>query len=173
MADQEEIQRKIEKSIDDIPNIVENVELMAANSARVQLELRTFSTGNTGVKDVNGKNLKPYVKPKLVDGKRGPKKDKYGTHAEKRLKAGLQIDNKDLVFSKDTSVIKDNITIGLDGDKPALGFVKEEGALVAGYQEEQNDTKIFQLNDSEREAVKSDVKDYVMNSLRKLVDSWR
>lgn len=172
MADQEEIQRKIEKSLEDIPEITSKAELMAANSANVQLQLRTFAAGGTGVKDINGRSLKPYVKPKLIEGERGVKKDGKGQYAEKRVKAGLQVDHKDLVFSKNTSVIKDNISVGLENGTPALGFINEKGALIAGYQEQQNDTKIFQLNDKEREVVKSDVKEFVMGALKKMVEKW-
>jgi hypothetical protein len=167
-----DLQKKIEASVDSIPQLTADAELLAAQAADVQLLLRTFATGGKGVKDINGNNLKPYVKPKLVQGKRGLKKDKHGTWAEKRLKAGLQIDNKDLIFSSDTSVIKDNIAVGTASDKPALGFTKSDGALIAGYQEEQNKTQIFQLNDGERENVNKQVKGFIMEGLKKMVESW-
>src|SRR6478609_3393722 len=109
--------KAIEASLDDIAALNSKIELQAAQSARVALELRTFSTGGTGVKDVNGNKLSPYVKPKLVEGKRGMKKSKYGTWAEKRLAAGLQIDNKDLVFDKNSSRIMTSINVGVSDGK--------------------------------------------------------
>src|SRR5690606_29136797 len=123
----------------------------------VQLELRTFSTGGSGVKDVHGNSLTKYS----------------AQYAKKREKAGLQTANKDLIFSSNTSVIKDNINTGLSNGKPALGFINTEGAKIAEYQEKQNDTKILQLNESERQKVTEDVKKYVMQALRDEIAKWK
>lgn len=149
-------QKKIEASLGDISRITYNAELLAAQEGRVQLELRTFATGGTGVKDVNGRSLSKYS-------------DAY---AKRRAKAGLQTSNKDLVFSKNTSVIKDNIDVGLSDGKPALGHVKPDGATIAGYQEEREGDDIFRLNEKEKSVVVETVKTYVMDELRKLVQSW-
>lgn len=153
----EDLEKKVEESIPEIEEIAAKAELMAAQSARVQLERRTFSTGGSGVKDIHGKPLSKYSEQ----------------YAKKREKAGLQTANKDLIFSSNTSVIKDNINTGLSNGKPALGFVKEDGAKIAGYQEQQNDTKIFQLNDSEKQKVTDQVKSFVMQSLRDIVSKWK
>jgi hypothetical protein len=131
-------QKKIEASLGDISRITYNAELLAAQEGRVQLELRTFTTGGTGVKDVNGKSLSKYS-------------DAY---AKRRAKAGLQTTNKDLVFSKNTSVIKDNIDIGLSDGKEREG------------------TDIFRLNEKEKSIVVETVKNYVMAELRKMVQGW-
>lgn len=169
MSGPEDIQKKIEQSIPLLSDIAANAELRAAQSANVQLELRTFAAAGSGVKDIKGKELSDYVKPKLIEGKHGPRKDKYGTHAEKRAAKGLQTDHKDLIF---TGEFARSITVGLSGGKPALGMLDKRAADIAAGQEEQNKTKIFQLNDAEREAVKKDVKDYVMGALRDMVKSW-
>ncbi len=157
MADLNDYQKKIEASLGDISKLTYNIELFAAQEARVQLELRTFATGGSGVKNVNGGNLSPYSK----------------AYAQRRIKAGLQADKKDLIFSKDSSVIKDNITVGLSNQKPALGFLKKEGAEIAGYQEEREKVKIFETTPAEREKVAEAVKEYMMKEIGKIFDSWR
>lgn len=153
----EDLQNKIEASIPEIEKMAANVELMAAQSARVQLELRTFSSGGDGVKDTKGRKLKKYSK----------------AYAKKREKAGLQTENKDLVFSKDTSIIKDSIDVGNKDGKPVLGFTRDKGAEIAGYQEEQNNTIIFSLNQSEVDKVKRDVKDFAIRELQKITEGWK
>lgn len=155
--DLKETKDKITKSLSQLDILSYNIELRAANEAEVQLALRTFATGDTGVKDVEGNKLKNYSKP----------------YAKKRKKAGLQIANKDLVFKKQGSLIASNIVIGTKDDKPALGFKTQQAFDVAGYQEEQNDTKIFQLNAEERQKVNLAVKDYLFEQYKKMVQSWQ
>lgn len=161
MADLEHYQRRIEASLEDLSKLTYNAELQAAQEARVQLELRTFSTGGQGIKDVKGLGLTQYSR----------------AYAKKRQKAGLQTEKKDLIFSSDTSVIKDNITVGLDNNRPALGFILEKGADIAGYQEEYEAKfgrgKIFQLNQEEVQAVKERVSKYVIGQLKEIVQSWK
>src|SRR5688572_1922326 len=142
---------------------------MAAQSANVQLELRTFASGGSGVKDIKGTELSKYVKPKLIDGVHGPRKDKYGTWAEKREAKGLQTNHKDLIF---TGEFQRSFVVGLSHGKPAFGMLNARAAEIAEGQEDQNKTKIFQLNDAERENVKKDVKNYVMGALKDMVKGW-
>lgn len=149
-------QKAIEASLEDISNITYNADLMGAQQARVQLELRTFATGGSGVKDIAGKGLSKYSK----------------SYAKRREKAGLQSANKDLIFNKNTSVIKDNITLGTSDGKPALGFLKEEGARIAGYQEEREKTVIFAINDSDKQKIVEQVKKYIMDASQKIVQGW-
>ena len=156
MSDFEKYAAKIEQSIEELPIITGEVELLAAQDAYVQLMMRTF-VGGTGVKDVNGNKLSKYSEQ----------------YAKKRLKAGLQIANKDLVFSSDTSSIKDNIMVGMSGGKPAMGHLNERGYLIATYQEEQNNTKIFELNQSEIDQVRDTIKTHVMEKLSEMVAKWR
>jgi hypothetical protein len=153
----ENLQIAIENSLQKVAEISQNAELLAAQEARVQLELRTFATGGSGVKDVNGNNLSNYS----------------SAYAKKRQNAGLQTANKDLVFSSDTSVIKDNITVGLSSEKPALGFIKAEGAKIAGYQEEREGAAIFQLNQKEIDIVKEKVRDYTLAAIKEITDTWK
>lgn len=154
--DLSDYQKKIEASLEEIPKITENADLLAAQEARVQLELRTFATGGSGVKDVNGQPLSKYSE----------------AYAKKRKAAGLQTDNKDLIFSKDTSIIKDNIDVGLSDGKPAMGHVKQDGYLISTYQEEREKKVIFSLNDQEKENVKNTVKEYLMSALKEMTKKW-
>lgn len=156
MADLNDYQKRIEASLEDISKITYNAELLAAQESRVQLELRTFSTGGTGVKDVTGKTLSKYSK----------------AYAAKRKKAGLQTENKDLIFDKNTSAIKDNIDVGLSGGKPAMGHVKQEGYLIAGYQEKREGQDIFILNEQEKNNAVNAAKEYLMNAMKELAKSW-
>jgi hypothetical protein len=153
----EDLQKKIEGSIPEIEKMSANLELMGAQSARVQLELRTFSTGGEGVKDIRGRKLKKYSEG----------------YAKKREAAGLQTENKDLIFSKDTSIIKDSIDVGNSDGRPVLGFTRSKGAEIAGYQEKQNGSLIFSLNATETEKVKKDVKEYAMAQLRKIIEGFK
>jgi len=148
--------KAIEASLVDIEALNSKIELYAAQNARVALELRTFSTGGQGVKDVNGNKLSNY----------SPQ------YAKKRKAHGLQTANKDLIFSSDTSVIKDNITLGLAGGIAALGFIKEEGATIAGYQEEREKVKIFELNTAERDAVILKAQEFAIEQMRLIAQSW-
>lgn len=157
MASFEQYASKIEQSIDELPFITGRVELAAAQEAYVQLLQRTFATGGTGVRDIYGNKLSAYS-------------DAY---AKKRLKHGRQVQNKDLVYSSDTSVIKDNIMVGMSGGKPAMGHLNERGYLISTYQEEQNNTKIFQLNDTEKANVTEVIKEQVMSELSQMVKKWR
>jgi hypothetical protein len=152
-----DIAKKVNDSIIDLEKLAYNIELRAANEAEVQLGLRTFATGNTGVKDVNGNKLTDYKEP----------------YAKKRLKAGLQVANKDLVFKKQGSLIFSHIKIGTKESKPALGFTNKQASDVAGYQEKQNNTKIFQLTATEREKVNLAAKDYLFEQYKKMVQSWQ
>lgn len=153
----DEYKQAIEKSIDELPEIVGDIEVLAAQDAHVQLLLRTFATGGSGVKTITGQNLSKYS-------------DQY---AKKRLKAGRQTANKDLIFSNDTSAIKDNIMVGISGGKPAMGHLNERGYLIATYQEEREGEKIFALNDSEIAAVAETIKTHVMNSISEMVSKWK
>lgn len=156
MADLSDYQKRIEASLEDISKITYNAELLAAQESRVQLELRTFATGGTGVKDVTGKTLSKYSK----------------AYASKRKKAGLQTENKDLIFDKNTSAIKDNIDVGLSNGKPAMGHVKQEGYLIAGYQEKREGKDIFIINEQEKNNAVNAAKEYLMNALKELAKSW-
>jgi len=147
---------KIEQSIDELPVIIGEVEVLAAQESHVQLFLRTFATGGQGVKDVNGNKLSGYS-------------DQY---AKRRIKAGLQVANKDLIFSSDTSTIKDNIMVGISGGKPSMGHLNERGYLIATYQEEQNNTRIFELTQSEIDNVRETIKTHVMQKLSEMVKKW-
>lgn len=156
MSSPEELQKKIAASIDEVAALMGTVELRGAQSARVKLELRTFSTGGTGVKDINGNPLTPYSE----------------AYKKKRAREGLQTNSKDLIYSKNTSIIKDSITVGLSAGKPALGFTRAEGAEIAGYQEEQNKTKIFQVASGELTDIKTEIKNLVMAKLREITKNW-
>lgn len=151
-----EYQKAIEASLQDISKITYNAELLAAQQARVQLELRTFATGGTGVKDVSGKNLSNYSK----------------AYAKRREKAGLQIANKDLEFNKNSSSIRHNLDVGISDGGPAFGHIKENGYRIAGYQEEREGVNIFKLNDQEINNIRKTVKDSVMEAIRKLAEGW-
>lgn len=150
-------QKKIEESLSKLSEITYNAELLGAQHGRVLLELRTFATGGSGVKDITGKNLSKYSK----------------AYAARRKKAGLQIANKDLIFDKNTSSIRDNIDIGLTQWKTALGHVKEDGYKIATYQEDREGMTIFALNDSEKKEVGDVVKAALMESIKKMVQGWR
>lgn len=152
----EDFRKSIEASLEDIGKINFQCELLGAQEANVQLQLRTFATGGSGVKDIGGKKLSKYSP----------------AYAKKREKAGLQVANKDLIFSSNTSVIKDNIAVGLSGGKSAMGFVNQEGAKIAGYQEEREKTVIFKLNDSEVANVSAAVKKFGMDSIKKISEGW-
>ena len=157
MASFEDQIKKFEQSIEEIPSIIADAELYAAQESEVQLLLRTFAVGGSGVKDTTGKALSKYSEQ----------------YAKKRERAGLQTANKELVFSKDSSAIKDNISIGLSDGKAALGHVNERGYLISTYQEEREGVIIFQLSDSEKAIVADKVKQYVMKRLREMVAKWK
>ena len=154
MATLREIAGKIEATIPEIEALMGELELLAAQEADVLINLRVF---NGGAKDIRGRELKPYTE----------------AYAKKREKAGLQTARKDLIFNKDSSVIFSNIRVGLTQNKPALGFIKEKGAEIGGYQEKQNNTKIFQLNDEERRIVKEKVREHLFKRLREITQQWR
>ncbi len=156
MSDFDKYAKKIEASIDELPLALGRIELAAAQEAQVQLLLRTF-VGGQGVRDIYGNKLSAYS-------------DAY---AKKRLKNGRQIQNKDLVYSSDTSAIKDNITTGISGGKPAMGHLNERGYLIATYQEERENTKIFQLNDAEKANVTEILREQTKIELSNLVKNWR
>lgn len=156
MAKLSEIGTKIESTIPELEALPFKLELKAANVAEGLLALRTFSTGAQGVYDTKGNKLKVYS----------------AGYAQKRKKFGLQVANKDLIFSKDNSIIMTNIKIGLSDGRPVLGFLKEKASLIAGYQEEQNNTKIFQLNDEERAEVIRQVKEFYISELKRITQKW-
>lgn len=154
MANIDEIGKKIEDTLDDIKELPGQLELFSAQQSFALFMERTFTTG--GVKDIKGNSLKPY------------------TAAYKKVrennKPSLQTDNKDLQF---TGKLFRSINVGLSIGKPAMGITNEDSSKIAGYQEEQNNTKIFQLNDAERERVIDDTKSYMFEKLRNIVSQWQ
>lgn len=155
MDELKNISDKVEKSIPEIEKLSSDLSLVAAQSAQVKLISRTFS-GNKGVLDIDGRPLSKYS----------------AEYAKKRLKNGLQIANKDLIFDKNSSAIFNSLDVGTKSGVPAFGFSKEKGAKIAGYQESQNNTKIFQLNKQERDQVITDVMDFVREKLKEIVNKW-
>ena len=146
-----EIAGKIESTIPDLQQLSYDAELLAAQKASALLLARVFSDG---AKDVNNKQLSPYSKP----------------YAKKREKEGRQIQKKDLQF---TGALFESIQVGTQNEKPVVGYLTERSAQIGGYQEEQNNNvAIFSLNDTERAEVAADVKDFVINRLREIVQRW-
>jgi hypothetical protein len=127
-----------------------DAELLAAQTALAVLNSRVFSGG---AEDVNNAQLKGYS----------------AAYAKKREKAGRQTAKKDLIF---TGALFESIQVGTSNNLPAMGFLTENEAKVAGYQEEQSGVKTFALNDSERAFVANEVKDFVIGKLGEIVKRW-
>lgn len=151
MAKLSDIGRKIEATIPKFEKLGYNHELFVAQEALVQLSLRVWTDG--GVKDVRGNLLKPYSHD----------------YAIKRVVAGYQARVKDLEI---TGALRRSTDVGSKDGKPAMGFTDEDLSKIAGYQEEQNETKIFQLADNERKEVLEKGKEFVFSELRKITKEW-
>jgi hypothetical protein len=152
MAKSDEIGKKIIATLPDFRKLARNIELLSAQKAQELLLGRVYS-GGEGAKDTKGKALSPYST----------------AYAKKREKAGRQVEKKDLLF---TGALFESIQIGTEDEIPTLGFLTQYGADVSGYQEEQNKTSIFSLNDEERKQIKDTVSAYVQNSLKDIVRKW-
>lgn len=155
MNEFKKISDKIDASIPEIEKLSSDLSLVAAQSAQVKMLSRTFS-GNKGVLDVDGRPLSGYST----------------AWAKKREDAGLQTEKKDLIFNKNSSAIFDSLQVGISNGIPTLGFTKSKGADIAGYQEDQNNTKIWQLNKAERDEVVSDTREFVKERMREIIKSW-
>lgn len=145
-----EISKKLDELIPDFQKLMYDSELLAAQTANSILLGRVFSRG---AKDINGSDLKPYSEG----------------YAKKRERAGRQTKKKDLIF---TGALFESVQVGTKDNRPAMGFLNEGNATIGSYQEEQNNTKIFQLSDQEREVVKKEVSDFVLNGIKEIVAKW-
>lgn len=150
-----DIESKITNSLPEIEKLGSDLELFSAQQSQVKLLERTFS-GNKGVSDIHGTPLTKYS----------------AAYAAKRIKAGLQVDKKDLIFNKNSSSIFNSLDVGASQGKPAFGFSTQKGAQIAGYQEKQNNTKIFQMNDKERADVMEEARIFVFDRLKKITSTW-
>lgn len=151
MAKSNEIGNKLEASIPDIEKLVFDSELLAAQTANSLLLARVF---NDGAKDINYRDLKGYSK----------------AYAKRREKLRLQVQKKDLIV---TNALHLSIQVGTTNNKPAMGFLTERSSLISEYQEKQAAIPIFQLSDDEREIVKNDVKEFVLNGIREIIKNWQ
>lgn len=147
-----EIVKKINDSLPELEKLAYDAELLAAQKANELLFARTFAS-NDGVHDSKNAKLKGYSK----------------AYAKKRENAGRQTKNKDLQF---TGALFESVQVGIESNKPALGFLTQRSAEIAGFQEEQNNTKIFVLNQNEIDEVKKDVVEFTMKRLSEIVKSW-
>lgn len=147
-----EIADKINKSIPELENLQYEIEQSATQTSFVLLMDRTFASSG-GFRDSKGKKLKGYS----------------NAYAKKREKAGYQIKEKDLQI---TGALMESIQVGESNGRPALGFVTERSAEIAGFQEEQNKDLIFILSDEEREEVIRQTREFAIEKIQEITKSW-
>lgn len=155
MATLQEIADKIGASIPELEKLREEIELFATQQSFAIFIERTFTKG--GVRDISGNLLKPYS-------------EQYAKlRASGKLGTIYQTAVKDLQI---TGKLFHSIGPGVSNGVSAMGIDDSRSALIAGYQEEQNDTKIFQLSDAERAEVVKQTKEYYFKRLKEIIQQW-
>lgn len=147
-----DISKKIKESIVDFEKLQYQIELNSSQKALALLMDRTFASSGA-IRDSKNKKLKGYSE----------------AYAKKREEAGYQTKNKDLQI---TGALMESIQVGESNGRPVLGFLTERSAKIAGYQEDQNKDTIFTLNESERQEVIEDSKQFAIEQIQNIVKSW-